>query len=44
MLWRGVEQKKTWETSKNLVCVPLMKAFDDKQEQEEFKVTYDVEV
>lgn len=43
VLWRGVEQKKTWETSKNLVCVPLMKAFDDKQEEEEFKVNYDVE-
>lgn len=42
VLWEGKQQLKTWETSKNLICFPLMKEFDDGTEDDSEDEIYEV--
>lgn len=44
VLWEGKQQLKTWETSKNLICFPLMKEFDDGTEDDSEDEIYEVKV
>lgn len=38
VLWQGKAQQKSWETTKNLICVPLMKEFDEKEEESDEEI------
>lgn len=42
VLWQGKAQQKSWETTKNLICVPLMKEFDEKEEEDSEDEIYEV--
>mgnify|MGYP003729563391 CR=1 FL=1 len=44
VLWKGKSGHKSWESQKNLVCVPLMKEFDERDASDSEDEIYEVKV